>query len=123
MSSPNVSMIDLTVSTEKATSLAEITAAFRRASKSGLQGVLSVTDEELVSSDYNGDPHSAIVDVSASAIQNTNTASGELSRKSLVPASSAAHSLRRILCCVFGHRVHLLRLGVNIGLVFVYCCK
>ncbi|OJJ49479.1 hypothetical protein ASPZODRAFT_23711 [Penicilliopsis zonata CBS 506.65] len=64
---PNVSMIDLTISTEKPTSLAEITAAFRRASKLTLSGVLSVTDEELVSSDYNGNPHSAIIDVPACA--------------------------------------------------------
>ncbi|KAI9374440.1 hypothetical protein BJX61DRAFT_302032 [Aspergillus egyptiacus] len=62
---PNVSMIDLTVSTDKPTSLAEILAAFRRASKGELAGVLSVTDEELVSSDYQGNPHSAIVDAAA----------------------------------------------------------
>ncbi|KAL4869930.1 hypothetical protein BDV12DRAFT_208216 [Aspergillus spectabilis] len=62
---PNVSMIDLTVSTEAPTSLAEILAAFRRAAKSELAGVLSVTDEELVSSDYLGNSHSAIVDAAA----------------------------------------------------------
>ncbi|KAL2816601.1 hypothetical protein BDW59DRAFT_177349 [Aspergillus cavernicola] len=59
---PNVSMIDLTVCTETPTSLAEILGAFRRAGKADLSGVLSVTDEELVSSDYVGNPHSAIVD-------------------------------------------------------------
>ncbi|KAL4937718.1 hypothetical protein BDV06DRAFT_226688 [Aspergillus oleicola] len=62
---PNVSMIDLTVSTEAPTSLASILAAFRRAAKSELAGVLSVSDEELVSSDYLGDGHSAIVDAPA----------------------------------------------------------
>ncbi|KAB8236910.1 type I glyceraldehyde-3-phosphate dehydrogenase [Aspergillus alliaceus] len=62
---PNVSMIDLTVSTEQPTSLAEILAAFRRASKSNLAGVLHVADDELVSSDYKGNPHSAIVDAAA----------------------------------------------------------
>ncbi|KAL3472388.1 hypothetical protein BJX99DRAFT_216690 [Aspergillus californicus] len=62
---PNVSMIDLTVSTETPTSLAEILAVFRRASKAELKGVLSVTDEELVSSDYLGNSHSAIVDAQA----------------------------------------------------------
>ncbi|KAL2839328.1 hypothetical protein BJX68DRAFT_279438 [Aspergillus pseudodeflectus] len=62
---PNVSMIDLTVSTETPTSLAEILAAFRRAAKAELTGVLSVSDEELVSSDYLGNPHSAIVDAAA----------------------------------------------------------
>ncbi|EAW13599.1 type I glyceraldehyde-3-phosphate dehydrogenase [Aspergillus clavatus NRRL 1] len=62
---PNVSMIDLTISTEKPTSLAEILAIFRRAAKSELAGVLAVSDEELVSSDYLGNPHSAIVDAAA----------------------------------------------------------
>lgn len=63
--SPNVSMIDLTVSTAAPTSLAEILGAFRRAAKSELAGVLSVTDEELVSSDYSGNSHSAIVDAAS----------------------------------------------------------
>ncbi|KAJ5280502.1 hypothetical protein N7478_005874 [Penicillium angulare] len=64
---PNVSMIDLTVSTDKPTSLAEIMSAFRRASKSSMVGVLRVTDEELVSSDYNGSSYSAIIDAPACA--------------------------------------------------------
>ncbi|KAJ5634605.1 hypothetical protein N7528_002447 [Penicillium herquei] len=64
---PNVSMIDLTVSTEKPTSLAEIMSAFRLASKSTMAGVLRVTDEQLVSSDYNGSPYSAIIDAPACA--------------------------------------------------------
>ncbi|CAG7979364.1 unnamed protein product [Penicillium salamii] len=59
---PNVSMIDLTISTEKPTSLAEVIAAFRRSAKSDMAGVLKVSDEELVSSDYNGSPYSAIID-------------------------------------------------------------
>lgn len=60
-------MIDLTVSTDKPTSLAEIMSAFRRASKSNMAGVLRVTDEELVSSDYNGSSYSAIIDAPACA--------------------------------------------------------
>ncbi|KAJ5493378.1 Glyceraldehyde-3-phosphate dehydrogenase 1 [Penicillium diatomitis] len=62
---PNVSMIDLTISTEKATSLNEILSAFRLAAKSDMAGVLQVTDEELVSNDYNGSPYSAIIDAPA----------------------------------------------------------
>ncbi|KAJ5916171.1 Glyceraldehyde/Erythrose phosphate dehydrogenase family [Penicillium tannophilum] len=64
---PNVSMIDLTVSTEKPTSLAEIISTFRLAAKSDMAGVLRVTDEQLVSSDYNGSPYSAIIDAPACA--------------------------------------------------------
>lgn len=63
--SPNVSMIDLTISTAKPTSLQEIISAFRLASKSNMAGVLRVTDEELVSQDYNGSPYSAIIDAPA----------------------------------------------------------
>ncbi|KAJ5670718.1 uncharacterized protein N7477_006081 [Penicillium maclennaniae] len=62
---PNVSMIDLTISTDKPTSLSEIISAFRVASKSSMVGVLKVTDEELVSTDYNGSPYSAIIDAPA----------------------------------------------------------
>lgn len=58
-------MIDLTVSTEKPTSLAEVLAVFRRAAKGELVGVLAVSEEELVSSDYLGNPHSAIIDAPA----------------------------------------------------------
>jgi glyceraldehyde 3-phosphate dehydrogenase len=60
-------MIDLTVSTDKPTSLSEIISAFRVASKSSMAGVLKVTDEELVSTDYNGSSYSAIIDAPACA--------------------------------------------------------
>ncbi|PWY91598.1 glyceraldehyde-3-phosphate dehydrogenase [Aspergillus sclerotioniger CBS 115572] len=68
---PNVSMIDLTISTEKPTSISEIISAFRIASKSSMAGVLRVTDEELVSTDYNGSPYSAIIDAPACAELNS----------------------------------------------------
>jgi glyceraldehyde 3-phosphate dehydrogenase len=55
-------MIDLTICTKKPTSLAEVIATFRRSSKLEMAGVLKVADEELVSSDYNGSPYSAIID-------------------------------------------------------------
>lgn len=60
-------MIDLTISTEKPTSLAEILSAFRVAAKSNMAGILRVTDEELVSADYNGSPYSAVIDAPACA--------------------------------------------------------
>lgn len=66
-SRPNVSMIDLTISTEKPTSLQEIISAFRVAAKSDMAGILRVTDEELVSADYNGSPYSAVIDAPACA--------------------------------------------------------
>jgi glyceraldehyde 3-phosphate dehydrogenase len=58
-------MIDLTVSTERPTSLNHILDNFRQASYGHMAGVLTVSDEELVSSDLLGSTFSAIVDSSA----------------------------------------------------------
>jgi glyceraldehyde 3-phosphate dehydrogenase len=58
----DVSVVDLTVELGKAATADEINAAFDAAAASALKGVLSVNREELVSSDFKGDPHSAIVD-------------------------------------------------------------
>lgn len=62
----NVSMVDLTVATDKATSLVEVLAEFEQASHSILSGVLSVEQEELVSSDFLGHSSSAVIDAKAS---------------------------------------------------------
>jgi glyceraldehyde 3-phosphate dehydrogenase len=60
---PDVSFTDLTVEVEKATSVAEVNAAFKAAASSGpLEGLLQYTEEELVSSDYIGNPESCILD-------------------------------------------------------------
>ena len=59
---PNVSLVDLTARLEKKATAAEVNAAFRAASAGALKGILAVTDEPLVSCDYNGDRHSATVD-------------------------------------------------------------
>ncbi|MBA3657058.1 MAG: type I glyceraldehyde-3-phosphate dehydrogenase [Gemmatimonadaceae bacterium] len=59
---PDVSFTDLTVEVEKATSIAEVNAAFRKAAKSDLEGILEYTEVELVSCDYIGNPASCILD-------------------------------------------------------------
>jgi glyceraldehyde 3-phosphate dehydrogenase len=61
----DVSVVDLTVRTEKETSYDALMAAFDRAAEHELKGILSVSREELVSSDFIGNPMSAIVDVGA----------------------------------------------------------
>ena len=66
----NVSMVDLNIQTEKATSLEEVIESFRRAAQSNLFGVVTVEDEELVSSDFLGNPYSAVVDAKASVERN-----------------------------------------------------
>src|SRR5205814_7975491 len=58
----NVSVIDLTAELEKPATIEQINNAFREAAAGPLKGILDATDEELVSSDFNGNPHSSIVD-------------------------------------------------------------
>ena len=55
-------MVDLSVELGKSTTVEDINAAFDEAASGELQGILSVSHEELVSSDFRGDPHSSIVD-------------------------------------------------------------
>jgi glyceraldehyde 3-phosphate dehydrogenase len=59
---PNVSLLDLTVELEKAASVDAINTAYKQASESYLQGILKYTEVPLVSHDYNGEPHSAVLD-------------------------------------------------------------
>ena len=59
---PDVSFTDLTVQVEKATTVAEVNAAFKAAADGPMSGVLEYTEVELVSSDYIGNPHSCIID-------------------------------------------------------------
>ena len=58
----DVSVVDLSVELGKSTTVEDINAAFDEAASGELQGILSVSHEELVSSDFRGDPHSSIVD-------------------------------------------------------------
>jgi glyceraldehyde 3-phosphate dehydrogenase len=59
---PNVSCVDLTVVCNKKTSAKEVNSALKKASENELKGILGYSDEPLVSIDYNGNPHSSIVD-------------------------------------------------------------
>eukprot|EP01104_Vermistella_antarctica_P008038 TRINITY_DN199_c0_g1_i2.p1 TRINITY_DN199_c0_g1~~TRINITY_DN199_c0_g1_i2.p1 ORF type:complete len:344 (-),score=103.87 TRINITY_DN199_c0_g1_i2:60-1058(-) len=62
---PDVSVVDLTVRTEKETTYEDIMAALKKASEGDMKGVLGFTDEQVVSSDFIGDTHSSIVDSAA----------------------------------------------------------
>src|ERR1700716_843409 len=59
---PDVSFTDLAVVVAKAVTVEQINAAFRKAAEGGLKGILKYTEEELVSVDYIGNPHSCILD-------------------------------------------------------------
>lgn len=68
----DVSAVDLTFRTEKSTSLAEINAAMKAASEGPMAGVLGYTEEDVVSSDFIGDPRSSIYDAGACIELNSN---------------------------------------------------
>ncbi len=58
----DVSVVDLSVELAKTATVEEINAAFEEAASGELKGILAVSHEELVSSDFKNDPHSSIVD-------------------------------------------------------------
>jgi glyceraldehyde 3-phosphate dehydrogenase len=64
----NVSIVDLTFSASRATTIAEIDAAVKAASEGALKGVLAYNDEPLVSIDFNHNPASSIYDASLTKI-------------------------------------------------------
>ena len=59
---PNVSVVDLTFVSEKPISVETINAAIKTASEGSLKGILGYTEEELVSTDFRGNPLSSIFD-------------------------------------------------------------
>jgi glyceraldehyde 3-phosphate dehydrogenase len=71
---PNVSLVDLTVELAKPATAEEINAAYGKAAAGALKGILEVTDEELVSLDFRGNPASAIVDAPLTKVVDGNMA-------------------------------------------------
>src|SRR5579862_7180539 len=69
---PNVSVVDLTVMTEKSATVESVNAALRQAAEGPLKGILAFTTEELVSIDFRGNPHSSIVDSGYTRVVGTN---------------------------------------------------
>jgi glyceraldehyde 3-phosphate dehydrogenase len=65
---PNVSLVDLSCTVSRKTTAEEVNRAFKTAAAGPLKGVLAVSDEPLVSSDYNGNHHSSTVDALSTAV-------------------------------------------------------
>ncbi len=65
---PNVSLVDLVVETEKPTSIEEVNAAMKKASETTLKGVLDYTELLLVSRDFNGSPASSTLDADSTNV-------------------------------------------------------
>ncbi len=59
---PTVSVVDFTAQLERPASVEELNAAFRSAAAGPLDGILGVSDEPLVSTDFRGDSRSSIID-------------------------------------------------------------
>lgn len=59
---PNVSVVDLVAELDQSVTAEQVNEALKQAAENELKGVLAFSDEPLVSSDYNGDAHSSIVD-------------------------------------------------------------
>ncbi|KAI9853168.1 MAG: hypothetical protein M1838_000024 [Thelocarpon superellum] len=61
----NVSVVDLTCRIEKGASYEQIKAVLKKAAEGELKGILAYTEDDIVSTDLNGDPHSSIFDAKA----------------------------------------------------------
>jgi len=69
---PDVSVVDLTVRLTKPATYQQIKEVLKKASQTDLKGILGYTEDEVVSSDFIGDPRSSIVDANAGISLNDN---------------------------------------------------
>ncbi len=65
---PNVSLVDLVVETEKPTSAEAVNAALKKASQGPLKGILDYCELPLVSIDFNGNPASSTIDAQSTTV-------------------------------------------------------
>jgi glyceraldehyde 3-phosphate dehydrogenase len=71
---PNVSVVDLTVMTEKPVTVDTVNGSLRRAAEGPMKNILEYTEDELVSADFRGNPHSSIVDSGYTRVVGNNCA-------------------------------------------------
>ena len=67
---PTVSVVDFTADVRRETSVEEINGAFRAAAEGPMKGILGVSDEPLVSTDFRGDTRSSIIDSESTMVLN-----------------------------------------------------
>jgi len=70
---PDVSLVDLTATLAKSASAEDVNAEMREAASGKLEGILAVTDEQLVSIDFLHDPHSSILDAPSTMVLGDHT--------------------------------------------------
>ncbi len=71
---PNVSLVDLTITTKKPVTVDAINEAMKQASETSLKGILEYSDAPLVSSDFIGNPHSSSFDPALTVVVGENQA-------------------------------------------------
>ncbi|PWD14782.1 type I glyceraldehyde-3-phosphate dehydrogenase [Salmonella enterica subsp. enterica serovar Rubislaw] len=69
---PNVSVVDLTVRLEKAASYEDIKKVIKAASEGSMKGILGYTEDDVVSTDFNGEVCTSVFDAKASIALNDN---------------------------------------------------
>ncbi|MCP3741580.1 type I glyceraldehyde-3-phosphate dehydrogenase [Rossellomorea sp. BNER] len=69
---PNVSLVDLVAELDKEATVEEINSALKEAAEGDLKGILSYSEEPLVSSDYNGNPDSSTIDALSTMVMEGN---------------------------------------------------
>jgi glyceraldehyde 3-phosphate dehydrogenase len=69
---PNVSVVDLTVTTERPASVESVNAACKRAAEGPMKNILEYCEEELVSTDFRGNRHSCIIDAAYTRVVGQN---------------------------------------------------
>jgi glyceraldehyde 3-phosphate dehydrogenase len=68
---PDGSLTDLAVILKKEASIAEINAAMKKAAETTMKGILEYTEDEIVSTDIIGNPHSCIFDAKLTSVNGT----------------------------------------------------
>ena len=98
---PDVSIVDLTAEVKRPTTVEEVNAAFKGAAHGDLKGILDVSDEPLVSSDYIGSLYSSVVDA-----RSTNVIDGTLVHISSWYDNEMGYSARCVdlLACIGSRR-------------------
>ncbi|KHJ74836.1 glyceraldehyde 3-phosphate dehydrogenase domain protein [Oesophagostomum dentatum] len=69
---PDVSVVDLTCRLEKAATMDDIKKVIKTAAEGPMKGILAYTEDQVVSTDFIGDPHSSIFDAGACICLNPN---------------------------------------------------
>ena len=70
---PDVSLVDLTATLSKSASVDDINGEMREAASGKLEGILAVSEEQLVSMDFLHDPHSSIFDAPSTMVLGDHT--------------------------------------------------